>query len=340
MKLTQDRNKLIEQFFELVLILKWSASDVQNCSTQIQTLIGRLARQVGLSKEQVIIIALRRFLAVIISTKEFENWEEFSLKRIQFCALITEAASAAQEFTEQVLEVCECTLQVTRDYRTRYDSLEMLFHFVSTISTMEPFSQRLVDLCLLGMKWRPGRANEAIRRAACLTLSKALVQEIVGKDALLHSTEKLLPVLKGCVEEDRSVQLRVCSLQLLKIYFAKLQDDVDSKVIFELYPLVLSRLDDSDDEVRIFAVDVFAQISACKHFKFSENTGTYISEQLLLHMDDPNPILRERIFCLLKFLLLEKSYEQVRKLAKEKTEVSNFKELCLKLVDAQSTEKL
>lgn len=301
-------------------------------------MIGRFAGQLDLSKEQITIIALRRFLAVILSTKEFDNWEEFSLKRIQFCALITEAASAAQEFTEQILQVCESTLQVTRDYRTRYDSLEMLFHLVSSISSVGSYSQRLMDLCLLGMKWRPGRANEAIRRASCLTLSKALVQEVLGKDVLLTSSEGLLPVLKGCIEEDRSVQLRVCSLQLLKIYFAKLQNDVDTKTIFELYPLVLSRLDDSDDEVRIFAVDVFAQISACEQFKFSGNTESYIAEQLLLHMDDPNPILRERIFCLLKFLLLEKSYEQVRKLARDKTEVSNNKELCLKLVNAQSSE--
>ena len=322
----------------MVVIIKWSAIDVSNCVSQTQLLINQFSVQINRKRDDVTAIALRRFLAIIISTEEFKNWEEFSLKRIQFCALINESESSCEEFIEEIFQICESTLEVARDYHTRYDSLEMIYHMIPFISPLDLRSQRFINLILLGMKWRPGRANEAIRRAACLCLSKALLEEKLTKESLLGSSESLLSLLKGCIEDDRSIQLRICSLQLLKIYFAQLQSVVQIEKIFELYPLVLARLDDSDDEVRIFAVDVFAQISACKEFKFSESTGKYIAEQLFLHMDDVNQILRERIYCLLKFLLLEKGYDNVKELAQKNLEISKHKDLCLKLIDTTKKE--
>ena len=302
---------MVERLFELVVIIKWAVSRTEACVCDSTALLPQLAGQFGLAHDKLVLIALKRFLSRILSTGEHLNWAKDSLKRVQFCALVREAGRAVDGFLESVLQIVEPTLETGRDYATRFDSLELLFHLAPCLPDPGPLSQKYLDLCLAGMKWRAGRTNESIRRTACLCLSKALAEHKLLHQCLLDSSKTLLASLKGCVEDDRSPQLRVCALQLLKLYFSVLKDQVSTEAIFDLYPLVLSRLDDPEDEVRVFAVDVFARIAVCKSFSFSESTVKYILARFLLHMDDANRVLRERISMLLRLLAREKGWAQV-----------------------------
>ena len=67
--------------------------------------------------------------------------------------------------------------------------------------------------------------------------------------------------------------------------------------IREIYPKLLTRLDDSNDYIRISICDtiiMFLQCAVNKHC-YSGTTIDYILDQLFIHLDDSNPDMQQAV---------------------------------------------
>ena len=315
------------------MTLKWVIRESSHCDPEVPLLISHIANILSLSECEVTTTALKRFIAGLLVTKQYQNWNEHSLRRVQFKYLVLEAGQHCSQFAESILEITLSLIQLGNDYTTRFDALETLFHLVREVKNFAQFSQMLIDICVKGMTWKVGKATESIRRAGALTLSQALTSQSVSIESVLDNLTTLMPVVKGCVEEEWSLQLRIVALNLLKILFAELKEKICQETLFKTYPLLLSRLDDSEDSIRIISVDVLGQLIACPAFEFSNSTHEYIVKVLFLHMDDHNQQLRERVFWLLSFLKESKCPEVVTTFAQENLTKYKHKQLCAQLIN-------
>lgn len=312
--------------------MKWIAEAYQDLQTQSKLLTNNLSRFLNISPKKLTNIALQKFIATIILTKEYQQWDEFSFKRNQFKALIIEAGENAYDFRFEILEICQSMVQFERDFKTRYDTFELLFHFISNSQQLNDLSTLFIQICMTGMTWRVGKATETIRRAALMTLSHALMKNLLTPESLKDTNKKLFISLKGCVEDEWSLPLRQSTLELFKVYFAERKQHVSQEILFDSYPMILSRLDDSDDQIRIAAVDCFGQLITCKNFVFSNSTNEYIAEHLFLHLDDQNSDLRNRIFFLMKFMIQNQNQKFIQDLAKKNLELFKHKNHLIDLI--------
>ena len=309
------------------------AETFRGLNTESTQLIHNFGRLLNKSAKELTTIALKRFIASIMLSEEYTKWDEFTFKRSQFKALIIEASANAFDFRFEILEICKSMAQFERDFKTRYDTFELLFHFISNSQPLQELSTQFIDICITGMTWRVGKATETIRRAAIMTLSQALLNNLLTSESLDQTSKKLFVCLKGCLEDEWSLPLRICTMEIFKVYFAERKADVSQEILFETYPMILSRLDDADDGIRVSAVDCFGQLVTCQHFVFSKSTNEYIAEHLFLHLDDQNSVLRGRIFFLMKFLIQSKGQTFIQDLAKQNLELFKHSQQLQQLID-------
>jgi hypothetical protein len=265
-------------------------------------------------------------------SEEYKQWDEFSLKRAQFTVLILESAKYCQSFLEPILEILNELTDLMKDYKTRYNGYEVLYNLVNHLNDFGVCSPVVIEICLQGISWKVGKPTEAIRRIACLSFTQAIINENISKDALMSQSKKVCSLFKGCIEDEWSVNLRQSGLNFIKILASEIKNELTQEFLYEIYPIVLSRLDDSNDDIRILAVDALGVVINCSNFRFSKSTMEYIISILFLHMDDPNESLRNRIFWLLKLSSEGDSKEIIEQAAGTNLELYKHKKYCQELL--------
>ncbi len=115
-------------------------------------------------------------------------------------------------------------------------------------------------------------------------------------ESLFLAAPKLLPILKTNLGDyDASSRQLVCLC--LGLLFSALPGAFGSEPLHQLYPDLLKCLDDSSDDVRFAACSTLKSFLLCakaEHFK-----GTlmdYLSDQLFVHLDDPDPVIQKAVF--------------------------------------------
>ena len=90
--------------------------------------------------------------------------------------------------------------------------------------------------------------------------------------------------------DDHDVSPRLLSSLCLSIVFERLRGAFGEEAVYEMYPKILKRLDDSHDEVRMAICVTLQMFLRCapKHC-YSSTSVEYMLDQLLIHLDDPDP---------------------------------------------------
>lgn len=157
------------------------------------------------------------------------------------------------------------------------------------------FSTLLGNVLIPSLVWQVGSMASALRKLSSATLFSMLQNNCADSTSLFTLAPKILPILKSNLgDDDPSTRELVClSLAML---FDILPRALGEEAVHQLYPDIIRCLDDSCENVR-FAVcktiRFFLRAAPSEHFQ-----GTainYITEQLFVHLDDPNPHFQTNI---------------------------------------------
>ena len=68
----------------------------------------------------------------------------------------------------------------------------------------------------------------------------------------------------------------------------------------ELYPLLLERLDDSQDPIRLKITAAINVFFSCQYIKLSESTIDYMIGAIMVHLDDASDDIQKAVFVSLR----------------------------------------
>lgn len=81
------------------------------------------------------------------------------------------------------------------------------------------------------------------------------------------SYEDLLPGFKNCMDDDWNPDLRFSAMKMMSLVVEYLQEHLSDFQISKLYPMILERLDDAQDPIRIQTCEVIKSLFLCKNVK-------------------------------------------------------------------------
>ena len=154
----------------------------------------------------------------------------------------------------------------------------------------------LEHVIIPNLVWRVGKVEATIRKVALAICYGIFKAGAVTKETLFNSAKLLVPLIVSHLD-DTELSPRLMSCYCLQILFTRLQNCFSDQAVHEIYPKLLKRLDDSNDEVRLAickTLQAFFQSSPKEHFK-----GTLIDyslDQLFIHLDDPDIVIQNEIY--------------------------------------------
>jgi hypothetical protein len=75
---------------------------------------------------------------------------------------------------------------------------------------------------------------------------------------------------------------------LLERYLLATSERIGDDELKELYPMLLERLDDSQDPIRLKITAAINVFFSCRYIKLSESTFDYVISAIFVHFDDNN----------------------------------------------------
>jgi len=145
--------------------------------------------------------------------------------------------------------------------------------------------------------WRVGRVEGTVRKVALATCYGILKAGAVKPDTLFNTASELVPLIVSHLD-DNDLSPRQMSCLCITVLFERLRGAFSEQSIREMYPKLLSRLDDSSDTIRVgicHALVMFLQCGTHKKF-YSGTTIDYTLDQLFIHLDDPDPEIQQAVF--------------------------------------------
>jgi hypothetical protein len=160
----------------------------------------------------------------------------------------------------------------------------------------EPFIERMILVAVIpNLAWKVGGLACALRKVASAVLLSLLKSECTTYAIMFKVSSPLLPLLKSILSDDDS-SLRELAISSISIVFAKLPGELGEVAIQQLYPDLIKCLDDSSQNVRYLACDALKHFLTCAPASnFLGTPMSYIIEQLLVHMDDCDLLLKEKV---------------------------------------------
>lgn len=224
-----------------------------------------------------------------------------------FTVLINEGPGALGRYLEHVLPVFYSALKVEREPSVRLPMMVLLERVIGaesvTCSALAPHAVTLINKTLIpSALWHAGAAHAVIRKVAMACIHTALNTGKLSVEALYKTAPDLMPVLKSNLEDgDASTRQLVCLI--LQHTFLKLPGAFGEDFVRVLYPELLKRLDDASDDVRRASCRAMAAFyKAAPQECIRGVVLEYSTDQLLIHLDDEDPIVQEAVLSVLVVL--------------------------------------
>merc|ERR1712045_356258 len=130
-----------------------------------------------------------------------------------------------------------------------------------------------------------------------------LQRRLLAAKKLNAAFADLLPILKSCLDDSWSPDNRWIACHVLSCTLVELQAEISSEQLREVYPELLKRLDDSNDEIRAAVCDALTVFFKCLPPKWSRSLFEYMLRTLFVHLDDPNLKIQQGIYGVLEAAL-------------------------------------
>lgn len=115
------------------------------------------------------------------------------------------------------------------------------------------------------MLWRSGKPNIKIRKASILIFSKMLTKGLFPPAELHTIYGDIMAPLKDCLEDDWAADLRLSSVHFCQLLINTLTNHLDQIQLSNLRPLLLTRLDDAQDIIRIEVASAIRAFLTCSN---------------------------------------------------------------------------
>lgn len=115
------------------------------------------------------------------------------------------------------------------------------------------------------MVWRSGKPNIKIRKASILIFSKLLTKGLFPPSDLHPIYGEIIAPLKDCLEDDWAADLRLSSVHFCQLLVNNLNSHLDQIELSNLRPLLLTRLDDAQDTIRIEVTSAIRAFLSCQN---------------------------------------------------------------------------
>ena len=162
-----------------------------------------------------------------------------------------------------------------------------------------PIGEEVVlDILIPAATWSVGKPNSKIRHASVLCLSQLSERGLIKASFLAEIFKDLLfPPLKSCLDDDWDSPLRFASIVLMRKLLSYLEGcfGPDALELREIYPELLKRMDDSQDNIREKACEALAAFCAMLPEDWSESLFVYIVKSVIIHLDDPSEAIQKAV---------------------------------------------
>lgn len=294
-------------------------------------------------------------LFVLSKFKESHNhWKRNTADRFAFDTYVKQAGDFLNfdsgENWIRILEIVSDCTEANKDIEMRMDMIILIENLITNAGQNSPesslsyFSDFILEQILLPASiWRAQRPNYNVRKGAIISIIKLFQYNLVDKNTVVKYFSNLVSVLKSSLEDDWDCELRNISIKLLlRLFERNIQDNykycyLGEEELRELYPLMLKRLDDAQDENRKLVSKVFELFFTVirDRVKMSDSTVEYIIQTAFIHLDDNKIEIRKSIYDFLKvFASIDKiSYQKILKetITKESMRFTNKSDYLLEL---------
>ncbi|XP_054278920.1 dynein axonemal assembly factor 5-like [Macrosteles quadrilineatus] len=223
-----------------------------------------------------------------------KDWTPLTPQRFIFEAVLTHAGAAVGDNIEVVLSVLSTCLLPQSDPEATLQMLMAVSYILTDtgtplarVSDLDTVLHRTCTEVLQPLLvWRAGRSAEALRTAA----TGCVVAALQLRPCTPQLSEQLVPLLLGLVEDSAFRTRQLATLAVLHVVQAlRNSDALAAKDVITIYPVVLKRLDDNNDEVRKTAVCTLCVLFESPLPLDYQSHLEYLYDTMLLHLDDPNP---------------------------------------------------
>ena len=201
-----------------------------------------------------------------------------------------------------VLPVMRSLLCEVSNYDLDYDEkISLLATLESVLSSqsqenshLQIFAPRIIrELIHPYLVWKPGGKTAGARKLALACLFHLLKNTTT--DGIIDTIPSLIPVL--CTNlDDYDASTRQLSCLCLSLTFQLLPRILSEDVIRQVYPQLLKMLDDSSDDVRCIACKAISSfMKTCEPVYLEGTPIDVILEQLMVHLDDSNPLIQNSV---------------------------------------------
>lgn len=119
------------------------------------------------------------------------------------------------------------------------------------------------------MLWRAGKPNIKIRKASILIFSKLLSKGLFPAPDLHKLYPEIIAPLKDCLDDDWAADLRLSAIHFCQLMITILNEFLDQFELSNLRSLLLTRMDDAQDTIRIETTAAIRAFLYCKNVNIS-----------------------------------------------------------------------
>jgi len=298
-------SELWDEIFDIGLIVMQSASLQQ----RIDQLLEKVAAKTDRPLSDMYAAHLEAHMGDLLGGDSTQKmWPDNSPKAHILDALLRRATiqtlGKCEDYFTKLVPVLACQASQDASANRRCDLLGLV-HFLLKKEEL----RESMKCCALGLTmevimpnavWRPGQSNNKIRKGALVCILAVLEARILDPADLTSTVmPTLTPILKSAMDDSWSPDNRLVSClvithgldNLLVVNFP-----VPDDLLREIYPELLKRMDDSNDEIRKAVCDSFVMFFKCLPPRWSDSLYEYIIHALFIHLDDPSPQLQSAVY--------------------------------------------
>ena len=202
-------------------------------------------------------------------SKDYSTWDKYSKDRFKFDVIVRFCNQGISKFIEIVIDVISKCTEPEKDPELRFDMLDLLDFVIASPETQtclkdngDKILSRIFSNALI---WRSGKPNIKIRKTAVLCLGKMLKAGLFTSEDFYKNYEDLFACLKNCTTDDWAPDLRFASTKLMGDIIELIKNDLTDIQLSNLYPVLLQRLEDAQNPIRIQVAETLKIFLQCKN---------------------------------------------------------------------------
>ena len=316
----EDPEKMIPSLVDALAVLACSPS----CENCVQTMLREHAQGI-LSTVFAKIDAASG--SGIIDITSCDQWTRSSAPRQLFDELVRVVGAHNLSVSGQmslVIDVAKRTLNIDRDAELRMLMLALLDTLLTEGASSPEFRASvdahvpslIMDVLRPNLTWRVGRVAGTIRKVSMFCF-QSLLGTVDASGFFAHAESltpewvvstlwpNFIPSLKSCLDDHEPDTKRFTCGALERVFLLlKAPRSVSDAAVQDIYPDLVKRLDDSNDNVRKSACATMRAFIDCIAPGGLHTTAfDYTADALFIHLDDPDPEVQTLVLGILKAMM-------------------------------------